>query len=308
MKKLISLFLVFAVTALTLCTFSLSAAAIGVDSSVPSSLTIHYKSGETDFAGIEVATYHVANINADTTLTLAGDFASYPVNINAITSNDEWLGVTSTLLAYVTADGIEPTYTATTDENGTVCFENIPQGLYLTLCVVVNGDELVTVFKEFLTIVPTYGAEYNYDVVAYPKSDSFVPIPDDVEFKVVKQWKDNGHTEKRPKNIEVMIYKNGDLFTTQTLNSENNWSYTWRAPDDGSIWTAVEKYVPEEYTVTVVVDGRIITLTNTYDSIPDLPQTGDTSVIWHYVLIAIASGFALVLIATRRRKLDTYEQ
>ncbi len=303
MKKFISLVLIFAVFVLTLCTASVSALAVGVDPSIPSSLTIHYKNDGLSFEGVEVRTYHVAGINADTTLTLAGDFADYPINVNAITSNDEWLEITSTLVAYITADGIEPTYTAVTDENGTVCFENIPQGLYLTLSVTVESEELVTVFKDFLTIVPNYGDTYVYDVVAYPKRYSYTPSPDEVEFKVVKQWKDNGYTY-RPESVDVLIYKNGELYSTQTLSSENNWCYSWIAPDDGSTWTAVEKEVPAEYTVTTVVNGNVITLTNTYDHDPPPPQLGDTSVIWHYVLIAVASGIALILIATRRRKLD----
>ncbi len=305
MKKLISIFLIVLVLISTMCVFSFPALADGVDHSVPASLTIHYTYDEKPYEGLKIVTYHVADISKDTTLTLAGDFADYPININAITSNDEWIEITSTLVAYITADDIAPTYTATTDENGTVCFKNIPLGLYLTLSVSVESDGRVTVFKDFLTIVPTYGSSYNYDVVAYPKKYSYEPTPDEVEYKIVKQWKDNGYTEKRPDSIDVLIYKNNQLYSTQTLSSDNNWCYTWSSPDDGSVWTAVEKNVPAEYTVTTTINGNIITLTNTYEHNPPPPQLGDTFVIWHYVLIAIASGFALIIIATRRGKLDT---
>ena len=101
------------------------------------------------------------------------------------------------------------------------------------------------------------------------------------------------------------ILKNGEKISEQILSEANDWSYAWTAPDDGSVWQAVERDVPEHYTVTVREENNIITITNTTtETVPDPkpPQTGDNSHIELYVLLMALSGTVLLLLGIAKRR------
>lgn len=304
MKKLLSalslcIVFLFAVSPLT------AYAITPIDPLRDSSLTLHYEYNQTAYEGLTVKSYRIAEVFADGTYALTGAFQSYPVSIYGITSQSEWKIIASTLEAYAIADQIEPTVTAVTDETGTVAFTDILPGMYLTLAIRVERETDITVFESFLSVVPypSEDGEHNYDVVAHPKCQSFTPTPEEQEHKVVKQWKDNGYTEKRPESVIVDIYKDGVLQSTQSLSAENNWSYHWTSPDDGSEWKAVEREIPADYTVTVVENGNTIIITNVYKYEPEPPpQTGDTTVMWPYVLSMCISGGIIVVLATWRKR------
>ncbi len=272
-----------------------------------SSLTIQYKSDGQVFSGLEIKAYRIAEAFADGTFELCGDFKDYPVNIHGITSQSEWKTVASTLSSYIAADSIQPTVKGITDENGTVKFENIKTGIYLTLSVRVVEDKKTTVFEDFLTMLPSPNedAEHNYDVIAYPKVTFFEHKPDNIEYKVVKQWKDTGSEDKRPDSVTVDIYKNGELESTQKLSSENNWTYKWSSEDDGSKWQAVERGIPEGYSVSVSEKGTTIVITNAAEEIKDdAPQTGDIAASWQLVPIMSLSGALLLILAIWRKRTE----
>jgi hypothetical protein len=303
MKKVIVLVLTIIVIAMVLPVSVCAITPIDVDRA--SSLTLQYRYNGESFADLEIRTYLVAEIYADGTYELTGDFKDYPVNIYGITSQTEWRQVTTTLAAYATADGLAPTYTKITDDSGTVVFDPIRTGMYLTLAVRVEKEGRVTLFESFLTSVPNPDekGEMQYDVTAYPKCDQYVPTPEEIEYKVVKQWKDSGNTHARPDEVQVDILKNGELQSTEILSAENNWCYSWSAPDDGSKWQAVERQIAEVYTVTIEENGTTILITNVYNVPEPPPQTGETTVLWHYVLaMCIAGGVILALAIGRKRE------
>ena len=278
-----------------------------VDVQRESSLTLHYRKKEKKFSGLEVKTYRVAEIFADGTYELTGDFAEYPVNIYGITSKTEWDSAVAALAGYAQADELVPTAVGITDAEGKVVFSALKTGLYLTLGVRHESAAEITVFDAFLTSVPTplENAEHLYDVTVFPKSFSFVPTPEEGEFGVVKIWKDEGYESRRPVSVLVDILKDGQLQSTQTLSAENNWSYRWKAPLDGSRWSAVERDVPDGYRVAVEVQEKSILLTNTYDEKlggPKPPHTGDTPVVWPYLLACCGAGCLMVVIAVLRKR------
>lgn len=278
-----------------------------VDPARPSSLTLKYARDGRVFEGVEVRTYRIAEVFADGTYALTGAFAKYPVKIYDVTSQSEWRAIASTLAAYAAADGIEPTRIGTTDKNGEVRFENILPGMYLTLSVTVREDNTVTIFETFLTVVPRpdENGNHNYDVTAVPKSESYTSV-DDKEYKVIKLWKDEGASGKRPANIIVDILKDGVIVDTKILSSENSWSYSWTAPDDGSSWYAVERDVAEGYTVTAVREGNTFVVTNkaTSDDSGDAPQTGEMINLRLYAVVMCISGGLLVVLAVWRKRND----
>ena len=306
MKRIKKLLVALLAAALFVALIGASVSALAIEPMRKSSLTLQYKHGEVFFEGAEIKTYRVAEVFADGTFALCGDFADYPINIYGITSQAQWRGVTSALAAYATTDGISPTRTSVTDETGTVSFTDILPGMYLTLSVHVETGKDIAIFESFLTVIPAQSesGEHNYDVTAYPKCEKYTPKPDPIEYKVVKQWQDNGYDEKRPEYVEVDIIKNGEIQHSVKLSADNNWSYGWSAEDDGGEWQAVERNIPSDYTVSIVKNGNIITITNIFENPSDPPPTGDTTVIWHYVLILCLSGAVLIVIATWRKRAE----
>lgn len=292
---------------LLISVFSSSAMAITpIDTARPSSITLQYTHGGKYFAGLEIRTYRIAEVFADGTYALVGDFAGYPVKIYDVTSQSEWRKIASTLASYAEADGILPTCSAVTDERGIVSFTDILPGMYLTLSVTSTDGGCVTVFETFLTVVPhpSDSGDHDYDVTAFPKCDSYTEETD-VEYKVIKLWSGDGSSQGRPDCVVVDILKDGVLHTTKELSSANDWTYSWIADNDGSVWSAVEREVPDGYTVTSVREGNTFIITNSYVvDIPDSPQTGDVAVSWPYALAMFISGGAVVILTIWRKRRD----
>ena len=286
--------------------FALSAnASTAIDPQRPSSLTVTYKYGEKLYEGLPVKIYRVASVSPDGSYDLCGDFADYAVNIYGITSQSEWRVVTSTLAAYIAADKLQPTRSMLTDASGTAAFTDLLPGMYLTLSAVVEAPAEVVTFEDFLTVIPypSDTGDHDYDVEAFPKCSAYTPTEKEIEYKVIKLWRDEGAGKLRPKTVEIDLYKDGVFESTQTLSAENNWTYSWSAPDDGSVWNVVERKVSGDYTVTVEQNGNNFVITNTLQTEePPAPPTGDTTVIWHLAMpMAIAGGILLLIAAWRGR-------
>ena len=279
-------------------------AANPIDPTHDSSLTLHYQHNDHNFEGLSIKTFRVAEVFADGTYALCGDFKDYPVSIYSVTSQAEWKNITSTLVSYIVADRLVPTATQTTDKNGAVCFENLLPGMYLTLSVKAEEKSKITTFYDFLTVIPQQqdGEAHNYHVTSYPKCEVQAVTPKETEYKVVKQWKDSGQSKSRPESIEIEILKDGNLAHTQVLSAKNDWCFRWTAEADGGVWTAVERNVPKGYTVTVTQNGTTFLITNAKENTSVPPYTGDSSVIWPYIVAMAVSGLVLVLLAIYRKR------
>ncbi len=281
----------------------ITASAATVETEKLSSLTVTYKDGDAAFSGLIIKTYRIADVSEDGNYTLCGDFKNYPVSLYGVRSQAEWQSIAYTLASYAVSDGLQPTITEATDENGTVKYEGLYPGMYLTLSVKNENAEQVTAFESFLTAIPmpTDDGTYNYDVTAYPKSTKHTPTAEEISHKVIKQWKDGAG--ERPSEIKVDIYKDGKLQETVTLSGKNNWMYEWTATDDSSDWSAVERDVPAGYKVTVTEQGNTVILTNIYlDGVSEPPQTGDTSHTELYIILMCISGFMLILLSLWRKR------
>ena len=293
--------------AVALCLILSSLITVGVgargaiDTERPVSMTLTYSYDGHAFEGLEICIYRVAEVSRSCVFALKGDFESYPVLVNDVKTQTEWRQIASTLAGYVTADGLKPTATGSTDGNGNVTFDGLETGLYLVLGCTVDYERGYCTFDSYMLSLPTISEEdakesWVYDVTARPKSVLAEPGPEDIEYTVNKLWKDSGFEHRRPASVEFGLYKNGELVKDVVLSSENDWTYSWTAPDDGSIWQVVEKNVPDKYSVTIERKGNTFIAANAYGDENPPPVTGDTVDINLYVIVMCIAGVLLLIL------------
>ena len=270
------------------------------------SLTLKYCYNNTSISGLDVEIYRVAQLTNDNQYELVDPFKSYPININGISNQREWNEIAATLAGFAISQNLEPIARNFTDADGLVKFSSLKNGLYLTLSASFVGDDETIVFGDFLTSLPHYdkGIITN-DVFALPKPVINTTVNSKLDYKIVKQWKDISNIKNRPESIEVEIYKNDSLQYTETLSSENNWTFAWEAVDDGSKWRVVERNVPSQYKVLTTDKSNTIIITNEYiKDFDDTPKTGDTTVLWPYQITLCVSGCLLILFALWRKRFE----
>ena len=273
-------------------------AAESVSPQNPCTITLIYAHDGTAVSGVPVKLYRIADMTAGYRYALTSVFSASGLQLNGITSAGEWDVICSTLESYILSKGISADYTAFTDQNGVVSFQNLTQGLYLAQGGRTAQGGLIYTFESALISVPGRGDDggLQYQVTAVPKSQvSLPPGPDDpppgpdvppaepenpptepddppsvkeVKYKILKLWKDDTEKDGRPDRIEVELFCDGEFCETVVLSEKNQWSYTWKAKE-GSSWTAAERNIPEGYTVTVGKRENTIILTNTL--IPEDP-------------------------------------
>lgn len=281
-----------------------------VDVTRQCSLELEYSSDGWGFHGLEIRLYRVAEMYADGTYTLVTPFHKLPVKIHGVASQKEWQAAANTLAAYITAEQLEPTAAGTTDSAGKAAFENLQTGIWLVMGTSAETEEKIYRFENFFVFLPTPQSDGSllYDMQAKPKQ-SVIPKPDkpeEVRYQVTKLWKDAGIRSERPRNVTVAILKNGICQETVVLNAENDWTYSWLAPEGNDLWTVVEKDVPEAYTVVIHTSGRNFTITNARTAplgVP--PKTGDTFAMGPWLLLMSLSGLilmALGILQNRRRQ------
>lgn len=281
-------------------------------------LCLDYSKENIKFSDLDIAIYRIADRNYD----ILPPYESYPVQLKGITSQTEWLKTAQTLNSYIQADRIEPYMTAKTDEQGNVLFKDIDEGLYLISGVVAEKEGRTFNFYDFMILV----AE---DISAKPKSEIHEPFDGEKVYTILKLWKDDS-SKQRPPYISVDILKDAELYETVTLDSENDWSYTFNTDSAGK-WTVVERDVPEGYFVVITEKETSFIITNTlYNTNPDdgtpgkntgtdtgtpggskpvtpgtnAPQTGDTFPMKRYMIMLCVSGMMLVVLGFGMRRKD----
>lgn len=301
MKKLILYFLCL-MCALSLWSGATKAHALAaLEPEQPCSLQLDYSREGIPFPDLTVQIYRVAEAFSDGSFQLIAPFSGYPVNIHGITSQTEWQNVATTLRAYITANQVQPTCTATTNAEGLAVFEGLQTGLYLVFGVITEQETGLYQFRDFMIYLPTPidGEGFQYDMQAKPKCSHFVPY---TQYSLRKLWQDPGNETARPEQVLVDIYRDGVLQETVSLNADNNWCYSWRSEADGAVWTITEQSVPDHYHVVISQVENAFILTNTDPSVIDPPDTGDTFPFSLALVLLCVAGFALILLSTLRER------
>lgn len=284
-KKIMSAVLGLVTAISILPSTALAAGSVETDRNV--TLEIQYKYGSTVLSNVEFELYRVADISEYAQFTLTDDFKQYPVEIGEY-SGAAWNELATTLDGYITRDASKPegpkaVDSGKTDDNGKLTFPNtqdeMKPGLYLVIGSTKRTDSYRYICDPAIVCIPGEDREANewvYDVSIFPKS-SRKSIPDDdnpsggssVTRKVLKRWSDSGHEDVRPNSIEVSLWKNGQEYDSVTLNSSNNWSYTWTGLDKSATWKVTEN-VPDGYTVAIGREGNTFVVKNSYISTTEI--------------------------------------
>ena len=278
-----------------------------IDTNNKCSLTLTCAIDDQRISGLEIKIWQIATVTTDFQYSMAGAFSDYPIEINGIKSQTEWDEVRDTVTAYITAEKIASNDMQISDKNGVVMFEDLTVGIYYVCCTGNESADKAQGFAPFVISVPELGEDgkWIYDVAAFPKP-GMIPNPDTDRITLVKLWKDGNQTSKRPVKIYVDVFRNGELYKSVELTAKTNWTYSWEI-DGAYTWTAVERNVPEGYTVSIQSkDGNTIQITNTLDNDPKPPQTGDSSNMVLWIMLMALSGIVLIVLSGRRRKV--YEE
>ena len=270
------------------------------------SLTLRYVCDGIAFENLPVKLYRIAAVSAEAQYTLTPQFRSSGLEINGIQTAGEWDVIRSSLEAHILAAGIAPDVESATDADGHACFTDLMPGLYLVAAVHTEQEGWHYSFRSALIALPGLDESglWLYDIAATPKPDILPPSePQELQYQVLKLWKDEGSEEKRPASIEVEIFRNGESRETVVLSKENNWSYRWTVPADGARWQVVERNIPEGYVLTVEDRGTTFVLTNSVPKDPPgTPQTGDSFNILLAVVLMNLSGAGLITLGLCRKR------
>ena len=161
MKNPIMRRIIMILLCLLLCCPASAYAAASVDTAAQCSLTLHYTQEDAGLEGLEIALHRVGEVFSNGTYALTAPYNAYPVNIQGITSQQEWQDVAATLQAYITADGTKSLAVAAADATGTVSFENLQTGLYLISGVTCETQTGICLFEPGLRLSKSvvYAAE-----------------------------------------------------------------------------------------------------------------------------------------------------
>lgn len=287
-----------------LCLFTAPVYAAGaVDTSKKCSLTLDYEFADQPISDAKVDIYQIADLQVDGSFEYTEEFQNVPVVINNLQSDTQWLEAAETLSGIVSDQKIASQYLSTSNTDGIAKFGNLSAGLYLAVTEPIVTDTDRYVFEPYLISCPDLNDQdvWQYDVTSLPKDSHETFTKKQLEYRVVKHWDDDGYTNERLVSITVDLLKDSELYDEVVLNSDNDWSYSWKAADDGSTWQAVEKSTDTKYTVTSVQNSNLFTLTNTYKpttptptpkSSKELPHTGLMN--WPIPCLAIL-GLAAVI-------------
>lgn len=303
--KKISLFLCICMMILL---YPLSVAASTTD--VTPQITIKYPLSEVTFYF-----YKVADFSTDGVFELEEQFEKLGSEVSDLKlledapeqlTADKWRTLSKTLEGYVYSQALEKDFSKVTDEDGRIVCA-VEEGLYLLVAEgKVYGSNLY-IPSANLVALPNRdvdGQWQNQVVLDYSSKVDIKTLNE--PYTVHKIWvNDENSNHDRPESIVVDLYMDNQYepYDTVTLNTENNWQYTWKELPAGHKWTASEREVPQHYEVSVDTDGNIIFITNEYTGPdvppPDIPQTGQ--LWWPVPLLAILGTVFFAIGWARRR-------
>lgn len=304
--------LVASIFAAVFLAFPTPLAAQEVDRSRPCEVSVSYVVDGDPVEGVTSRLYRVADVSDNGgLLTATPDFEGAGVSLDMTQTSSSWSAGARSLAAYARATGARPEAEGRSDAEGAATFDRLTCGLYLLIADETAVDGSTYAFQPMLVGLPKDdGGAWSYRAELVAKAEKGPgPTGGSVSHKVVKRWADDG-AATRPEAIRVAILKDGVKQEERTLDSSNDWSYSWEAPDDGSTWSVAELGVPTGYGVGYDGDGSTFMVTNTLKEPPArkrtpasrLPKSGDAT-SWAVVgLLALCGVASLTASAAARSR------
>lgn len=166
-------------------------------------------------------------------------------------------GLADHLSAYADEQGVEGVAEQTTGDDGTALFDGLETGLYLVRQTT-DTDGYYTLSPFLVSIPMSEDGVWNYDVTAQPKVEAKPSTPMKMRWMRARfVWDQQGEA---PVSIMAGLYRNNELYDTQALTADNDYTYTWENLDSASTWSISEQNVPEGYEVVYSQDGSTVTI------------------------------------------------
>jgi len=239
-----------------------------------SSLTVTMQYNGGPLEGLKIAVCLAADAkeeNGSITFTAAGAFAGAGADFTGLTKEKN-IALAAKLDAYAAANAIARTQKVT-DRNGSAVFPGLSAGLYLVAQMEDEDSEYA--IAPYLVMVPAYNERlraWDYDVIAYPKTEPVKHDDDTTSVSVYKVWA--GVDSPPGGSILAQLYRGGVPYgNSVVLYAGNRWSYTWEGlPPDGP-WTVDERDVPAGYVKAITGSAATgFVITNTKSSTPPAGQ------------------------------------
>lgn len=268
--------------------------------------------------GMKLSLYRVAEYEDTGSLSLTETFLAYPVSLEQ-TEQAGWQGAADTLAACIRRDGIKADAVAEAKADKKACFTKLSGGLYLVIGqpLEVEEEKKTQVYTPQVALIALPDASKETvpaqitAVLKYEKKEADTQGYN--KLQVVKVWKQDDK-KNRPDAIQVELLQtdakgNTTIADRQTLDEDNQWSYTWEKLSAKAHWSVTEAQVPSGYTESTQREGDTVVLTNTAkkaaqtrqeDTAPGqtkelskkLPQTGQR---WWPIPLLLLAGICCLL-------------
>lgn len=260
-----------------LCLLSAVMVPMSYSAAETGSLTLICRTEGVTLEGLEWDIYRVGSRSGDEFI-LEGEFADYPVVIDDFTA--EAMNLTAkTLENYAVLDKLTPMASGETNENGTLTFDALQEGLYLVSGQILTIGNTTYVPSTILFEIGEEGA--SYDLNAYPKIIYRTNSAMVTNYAVKKIWEFSINNEvELPEEITIEVYCDRELYDTVVLSEENNWTHSWMGEEDCE-WRVKEINLPEGCTVKYDFGETQYAIVNTigdnYVEPPTTPTTTTTT-------------------------------
>ena len=170
--------------------------------------------------------------------------------------------------------------------------------------VAVNEEKgvLESIYQWVVGVTPDGSWDKGILTVINEKQPPVAPPVTYTELSVSKAWHVSDAIDY-PDSVEVVLYRDGEVYDTQTLSDENDWCYRWTELDDSYTWTVDEPNVPKDYEKSLKQEDTHVTITNSHvNTHDDSPKTGDASFTGIMLAAAALSGGGLIFTIAKGKK------
>ena len=223
---------------------------------------------------------------ADTDRQWCEEYADYQIDVDW--SSDTSISSAAGMLKdYIQRDGKDALLESKTNAAGKATFSGMDNGVYLLVgeSCLKNGNVYYPVPVLFSVPLPLSEACIQVKYESHPQgstgggsggSPGSGSVPQTARLHVLKVWDDDGW-DGRPQSVDVQLLRDGSVFDTQILSSQNDWRFTWNGLSENYQWTVVEATIPEGYTVSSETNGETVVLNNHHEASTEPIEPTDPS-------------------------------